>query len=137
MSPDFEFGLLSDVRRQRDEAWSRAVTAGPEAMAEQRAEYAANGWTLCEHDTCPPFDCRADVVLIAPVRCTNPTHDHDAITDPGGSSDPTSNLCNDCKEPMHYDRTQEWYFHNDPDPAKACFLSGPNAESDRTDRSES
>lgn len=120
MTTDFKHGLLSEMSRLRNEQWRKARTAGLDAMAEVRAEYAANGWKMCEHPTCPPFDCR-----LVTVDCANPTHDHDAITDPDGFSDPTSNLCNDCKTPLHYDRTQEWYFHNSMD-VPACFLSGPN-----------
>lgn len=64
---------------------------------------------------------------LAPSACINPTHDHDAIISPGGM-DPDTNLCNDCKRPCHYDRSQEDYFHDSPDPAHACFLAGPNAD---------
>lgn len=48
---------LTDVMAARDAQWAEAVEAGPEAMAALRAEYVAAGWTICEHETCPPFNC--------------------------------------------------------------------------------
>lgn len=66
-------------------------------------------------------------VGVVRTTCVNPDHDHDAITDSRGG-DPTSNLCNDCARPLHYDRSQGDYFHNSLDPEHACFLAGPNVE---------
>lgn len=50
---------VTGLMAARDAQWEAVSAAGPEAVAALRAEYAAAGWTLCEHDTCPPFDCRA------------------------------------------------------------------------------
>jgi hypothetical protein len=63
---------------------------------------------------------------VVPTTCVNPDHDHDAIIDPTGDGVPTTNRCNDCKRPTHYDRSQEDYFHDSIDPTDACFLAGPN-----------
>ena len=64
---------------------------------------------------------------VARTTCTNATHDHDAINSTNGRLDPDTNVCNGCSRLAHYDRTQEWYFHNDPT-ADGCFLAGPNVE---------
>lgn len=47
---------LTDVMVARDEQWTRATTADERAAI--RAEYVAAGWTICDHESCPPFDCR-------------------------------------------------------------------------------
>ena len=50
--------LLTDLVDARDRQWEAAVAAGPDAMAQLRRDYAESGWTICDHPTCPPFDCR-------------------------------------------------------------------------------
>lgn len=48
---------LRDIRRARQDQWAQAVAEGPAAMHRLRTIYASNGWKMCRHETCPPFDC--------------------------------------------------------------------------------
>lgn len=57
------------------------------------------------------------------LECADPTHDHHVDSRERGGQACESDgrmLCNDCREPIYYDRALNGYFHDDP--TRRCFL---------------